>query len=962
MSFCFAIAKTGVALAAAFALTLTGGPIAALELPQGAVEETDDARQGGTDRAPERNANDTPRPDQSSEPDAGEASDHSSDADAADRAAQGEEGVADNTQKSPAQAPAPAARPTALQAQLQSALGCSYADTGSGAYAKSICWIDMTGFTTEYKVKTDPNLAANTTCRTTGFWPVYTHHCKTTGSYESVLGSSHGSWGFITPEYSNANENTARNAAIAGFFAQLNSDARIYRAPINGTVWGEVKNVPVSFSLSPTLNFTAKVNVSLDAGLTSPHHRGLAVNATTTPTGGWAGMGNNNVYTGIGGAPALFQPTLYDTNVNTTTALTLSDIELRKSDGSQITSGFSIVTADAEVTTAAESISWSHTGGAGFRWLPNDPVAWAAATTDTGRKSAAVGSNGCGATPASEFPGGSDLTTASTRSCIGAGSGPRNGTAMVQISPNGPANFSVTQKMRGGGTQAVAFGVMTTGAEVNVAVADRIVDASGNPSTTDFGAKVTPASGQFDDDDAVSSATGPTALTGDPGRIRVPAAVGGFKFNFEEDSVADTYLSSYTPNWVCSKTSSTSTSSIPWSGNGTTANPQTTPPPESWSTLDAGEFAECTVTYIPPYLTLEKQVDNTLGGSATPQDWTLAGTSAQSRASGASGATGVTKVPVAVGSYALTETGGPDGYRWRDLSCDGPAGSWSLTGGGSSVVTAASVDIAKLADTSCSFTNAYEGTRLTLEKQVENVHGGAATADDWTLSADGPSGELSGVSGSPEVTDVGIIAGSYALTERDGPGGYHGTWSCTIDDAVVPVGTGGTIEIPEGSTAICTATNQDLPGTVTWSKVDESGTRLRGSEWNLHGPGLPVTGVVISDCTEAPCDGSNFGDADPRPGEFSVAGLHWGTFTLTEATAPAGFKLDSTPRTFVVGGTAPASLTHSLGEITNVQISAPAIPLTGGASTFAYLLGGGLLLGLTALAVLRQQLRRRDAK
>ncbi|MBK0421777.1 hypothetical protein JD292_06785 [Leucobacter sp. CSA2] len=842
---------------------------------------------------------------------------------------------------------------------MRSDLGCSYAAAGSGAYAKSICWIDMTGFTTQYSVVTDPNATSSTTCRRTGFIFV-TYYCKTTGSFESAMGGEYGSWTYTTGESYASRENDARAASLATFNTAVNTSTQIYRAPSDGTYWGNVTGVPVSFSLSSALRFTAKANISIDTA--SPDRRGLAVRATATPTGGWAGMGNNNVYTGISGQPALFQPTSYDTGRSTTTALTMSDIELKKSDGTPITSGYSIVTADAEVTTAGESISWSSAGGAGFRWLPNDPVAWANATTDLARKQAAVGSNGCAATPASEFPAGSDVSTAPTRTCTGDGTGPRNGSAMLQISPAGTSPFSVTQRMRAGGTQAVAFGVMTTGAEVKVAVADRIVNASGAPSSTNFGAKLTPMNGQFGESDAVTSTTGATALTGAAARLRVPAATGGFQFAFSGASVSDTYLSSYTPNWVCSKTSSTSTTSIPWTGNGTLANPQQNPPPATWAKLNAGEFAECTVTYIPPYLTLTKQVDNTLGGSATPDAWTLTGSSSQSRASGKTGSPGATRVPVAIGSYALTESGAPAGYRWKDLSCDSPAGTWTKTGGGREGIVSGSVSVSKLANTKCTFTNAYEGTRLTLQKRVNNAHGGAAAPTDWTLSADGPVDDLVGVSGSPGVTDVPIRPGTYVLTERGGPAGYRGSWACDINGAPAQIGAGGAVAIPLGGTAVCTATNSDLPGSVTWSKVDESGSRLSGSAWDLRGPGLPVTGLRIQDCSGAPCGGSGISDTDARSGEFALTGLRWGQYTLTEAIAPPGYKLDATPRTFVVGGTAPGRIDQSLGQITNVQISAPAIPLTGGASTLAYLLGGGFLLGLTALAILRQQMRRRKAE
>lgn len=58
---------------------------------------------------------------------------------------------------------------------------------------------------------------------------------------------------------------------------------------------------------------------------------------------------------------------------------------------------------------------------------------------------------------------------------------------MMQVSPaNTTSNFSVTQQMVGSGLQAVAFGVIASGGQINVNVDSRIVDAAGSPSTTDF--------------------------------------------------------------------------------------------------------------------------------------------------------------------------------------------------------------------------------------------------------------------------------------------------------------------------------------------------------------------------------------------------------------------------------------------------------------------------------------------
>src|SRR5699024_1806423 len=97
--------------------------------------------------------------------------------------------------------------------------------------------------------------------------------------------------------------------------------------------------------------------------------------------------------------------------------------------------------------------------------------------------------------------------------------------------------------------------------------------------------------------------------------------------------------------------------------------------------LKPGELIDCTVTYTPPYLTLDKDIDPAGTAAAnTPDDFTLRarGTSdPKSTFEGTAGTEQVQRRPVAVGDYNLTETA-PDpeaeenwehGYAWSDLVC-----------------------------------------------------------------------------------------------------------------------------------------------------------------------------------------------------------------------------------------------------------------------------------------------------
>lgn len=108
-------------------------------------------------------------------------------------------------------------------------------------------------------------------------------------------------------------------------------------------------------------------------------------------------------------------------------------------------------------------------------------------------------------------------------------------------------------------------------------------------------------------------------------------------------------------------------------------------------------------------------------------------------------------------------------------------------------------------------TNTVTCTTLTLEKEVI----GEAAATEWTLSADGSSTDLSGVTGSEGVTNVPVTAGQYVISET-GPENYQLT-DLACEGAVV--GDGNTITITAGSKATCVLTNTqeiDLTVTKTW--------------------------------------------------------------------------------------------------------------------------------------------------
>lgn len=168
-------------------------------------------------------------------------------------------------------------------------------------------------------------------------------------------------------------------------------------------------------------------------------------------------------------------------------------------------------------------------------------------------------------------------------------------------------------------------------------------------------------------------------------------------------------------------------------------------------------------------------------------------------------------------------------------------------------------------------------------------------------------------------------------------------------------------------TLACTLTNESLvvpvPVTsVSWSKVDDAGHLLEGSEWLItDGSGQKFD---VKDCVEdsaADCTGL---DEDPLPGEFLVEGLEPGEYTLVEVKAPAGFVLDGKVHSLTLDGSVsavvvgPKGLGDTDGFINHPQ-SVAALPLTGVFGQAWVWVGGVLIVGMLLAMTLWVQSPRR---
>ncbi|WP_110589871.1 DUF11 domain-containing protein [Microbacterium suaedae] len=249
-------------------------------------------------------------------------------------------------------------------------------------------------------------------------------------------------------------------------------------------------------------------------------------------------------------------------------------------------------------------------------------------------------------------------------------------------------------------------------------------------------------------------------------------------------------------------------------------------------TIANGQSAVCEIVNddIAPSLTLVKEVVNDHGGPATEEDFPLTA-EGPTTISGISGTDAVTNVTVPAGTYDLSEVM-VDGYTAGDWSCEGG----SLDG------SAVSVPLAT--DVVCTIINDDIAPTLTLVKEVTNDHGGQATVEDFILTAEGPV-TISGISGTPEVTDQVVVAGDYLLSE-DGPSAYTGAgWSCTAGTLE-----GDTLTLGIAQHATCTILNDDDPAHLTLVKnvINDHGGTAAPEDFDLSADGaVSITGPSGSD-------------------------------------------------------------------------------------------------------------------
>ena len=221
--------------------------------------------------------------------------------------------------------------------------------------------------------------------------------------------------------------------------------------------------------------------------------------------------------------------------------------------------------------------------------------------------------------------------------------------------------------------------------------------------------------------------------------------------------------------------------------------PQESPVPTAYTVGSQDLQLSSDAIIIDPRLTLVKTVINDNGGNAATTDWTLTATG-PTPISGATGSAAVTDAIVDVGTYTLSENGGPAGYTGGTYSC--------VKNNGNPVVSN-SIELVAGDVATCTVTNNDVQSKLTVTKVVTNDNGGSAVVADLPLFV----GQTSVTSGAQN----GFSAGGYTVSET-GQTGYTTTITgdCAAD---------GSITLAPGDVKSCTITNDDIAPTLTLTKT-----------------------------------------------------------------------------------------------------------------------------------------------
>src|SRR5438552_8007585 len=210
--------------------------------------------------------------------------------------------------------------------------------------------------------------------------------------------------------------------------------------------------------------------------------------------------------------------------------------------------------------------------------------------------------------------------------------------------------------------------------------------------------------------------------------------------------------------------------------------------------------------------------------------------------------TGIVGVSVGVGQTSVSEENPGPAFNFTNASCQyengGPTGTLNP-----STRTVSGIGIQFSTVTVCTFTNTKQPAHIAVTKVVVNDNGGTASVPNFTLKV-GNNVVTSGVS-------ADIADGTYAITES-GPSGYTSSFSGDCD-------VNGNITMGPGQSYSCTITNNDIPPSLTLSKIVS----------NNHGGTAGPAAFTVSASGPTPISGAG--------AVTSGSNFLGGTYTLRES-------------------------------------------------------------------------------
>lgn len=423
-------------------------------------------------------------------------------------------------------------------------------------------------------------------------------------------------------------------------------------------------------------------------------------------------------------------------------------------------------------------------------------------------------------------------------------------------------------------------------------------------------------------------------------------------YDVVQDPAGTTDPNDYRTTWSCR-----SASGVISSGSGSTAMATI---PTNPAAPDRGVRVSCAfVNVLKPKLTLVKAFDIRHDAPADASTWQLSATAGTTSLAFTSGQTRVVEPT----TYTLAETAQP-GYVLEAVSCADASGTTVAVGSSSTVAIADGQRV------TCTLTNADQPGSVTWRKTDEvsgKVVGGATftlTAPSGTSVDVGDNTGQTGYSGAdtdarPGVFRVtGLSWGTYTLTEKSPPDGYHlatASTSFTIGASRLDVTTADVTDERILTFDIEKHSYSDR-GQTAPALLDGAAFDLRADD---HGhPGAAVSGVL---------------QTGAQPGRFALVDIAPGSYWLVETAAPSGYAPLVAPIAFAVRhDAAHPDGAIDLGSTTDPLVSydtasrtlriwdarVVALPSAGGPGTIAFTSAGVALMASAALLWVRARRRR----